>query len=39
MGGYLSLPASFTDEQAIAWVERARTHIATLPPKVKKPRK
>lgn len=39
MGGYLSLPASFTDEQATAWVERAREHIATLPPKVKKPKK
>lgn len=39
MGGYLSLPASFTDEQASAWVERAREHVATLPPKVKKPKK
>ena len=39
MGGYLSLPASLTDEQATAWVERAREHIATLPPKAKKPRK
>lgn len=38
MGGYLSLPASFTDEQATAWVERARAHIATLPAKVKKPK-
>lgn len=39
MGGYLSLPASFTDEQATTWLERAREHIATLPPKVKKPKK
>ena len=39
MGGYLSLPASLSDEEATAWVERARAHIATLPPKVKKPKK
>lgn len=39
MGGYLSLPASFTDEQATAWVDRARDHVATFPPKVKVPRK
>ena len=36
MGGYLSLPESFSDEQATAWVERAREHVATFPPKVKK---
>jgi TfoX/Sxy family transcriptional regulator of competence genes len=39
MGGYLSLPASLSDEEAAAWVERARAHVATLPPKVKKPKK
>ena len=39
MGGYLSLPESFTDEEATAWVDRAREHIATLPPKVKKTKK
>jgi len=39
MGGYLSLPASLSDEEAAAWVDRAREHIAALPPKVKKPRK
>ena len=39
MGGYLSLPASLSDDEAAAWVERARAHIATLPPKVKKPKK
>lgn len=39
MGGYLSLPASFTDEQAATWVERACEQVATLPPKAKKPRK
>jgi TfoX/Sxy family transcriptional regulator of competence genes len=39
MGVYLSLPASLSDEEAAAWVERARAHIATLPPKVNKPKK
>jgi TfoX/Sxy family transcriptional regulator of competence genes len=39
MGGYLSLPASFTDEAATAWVERAREYVATFPPKAKKPKK
>ena len=36
MGGYLSLPAAYTPEQAAAWVEKARDFVATLPPKVKK---
>ena len=36
MGGWLSLPAGFSDEDAMSWIERAREHIATLPPKVKK---
>ena len=36
MGGYLSLPPSCTTEQAAAWVDRARTYIATLPPKPRK---
>ena len=40
MGGYLSLPQDLSDdEQASAWVDRARDHVATLPPKVKKPKK
>ena len=39
MGGYLSLPADLSEEDAMAWVERARDHVATLPPKVKKPKK
>lgn len=39
MGGWLSLPAHFSDEDAMAWIERAREHIATLPPKVKKANK
>jgi TfoX/Sxy family transcriptional regulator of competence genes len=36
MGGYLSLPESFSDQEAAAWVERARVYVATFPPKVKK---
>ena len=36
MGGYLSLPASYSPEQAADWVEKARDYVATMPPKVKK---
>ena len=36
MGGYLSLPPSCTTEQAAAWVDKARTYVATLPPKPRK---
>ena len=39
MGGYLSLPADLDDDAKTAWVDRARDHVATLPPKVKKPKK
>jgi TfoX/Sxy family transcriptional regulator of competence genes len=39
MGGYLSLPPDLSDEDCTAWVDRAREHVATLPPKVKKPKK
>jgi len=38
MGGYLSLPPDWRDspDLAAAWVDRALTHVAALPPKVKK---
>ncbi len=36
MGGYASLPAAYTPEQATVWVERARDFVSTLPPKVRK---
>jgi TfoX/Sxy family transcriptional regulator of competence genes len=36
MGGYLSLPPSFTTEQATGWVNKAQAYVATLPPKLKK---
>jgi hypothetical protein len=38
MGGWLSLPADLGDEASAAWVDRAREHISTLPPKARKPR-
>jgi len=39
MNGWLSLPRSMADADRSAWTDRARDHIATLPPKVKRPRK
>ena len=36
MNGWLSLPANLSDEDKSAWTDRARDHIATLPPKVTK---
>ncbi len=36
MGGYLALPEDMPDDEARAWVDRAREHVATLPPKRKK---
>src|SRR5262245_40971051 len=36
MGGYLSLPPSFSDEEASTWVDRARAPVATFPPTQKK---
>ena len=39
MSGWLSLPAGLSDADRTAWTDRARDHIATLPPKVKKPKK
>jgi TfoX/Sxy family transcriptional regulator of competence genes len=33
MGGYLSLPSSFTAEEASSWVGKAQAYVATLPPK------
>ena len=39
MGGYLSLPTDLDDEAKTAWVDRARDHVATMPPKVRKAKK
>ena len=38
MNGWLSLPADLPDEDKSGWTDRARDHIATLPPKLKKPK-
>jgi TfoX/Sxy family transcriptional regulator of competence genes len=39
MGGYLSLPPDLSEEQQTDWVDRARDHVAALPPRVRKPKK
>jgi TfoX/Sxy family transcriptional regulator of competence genes len=41
MGGYLSLPEAWRarPDLAAGWVDRALSHVRSLPPKVKKPRK
>ena len=39
MGGYLSLPPGMASDLATQWVEKARVHVGSLPPKVKKPAK
>lgn len=36
MRGWGSLPASLSDDEAAAWLERAREHISELPPKARK---
>lgn len=36
MNGWLALPAGLSDADTSAWTDRARDHIATLPPKAKK---
>ena len=40
MAGYISLPPAWRDDpsRAASWVERAHGHVASLPPKVKKPK-
>jgi len=41
MAGYISLPSAWREDASLAssWVDRARDHVGTLPPKVKKPKK
>ena len=41
MGGYLSLPSGMDPDLAARWVEKARVHVGSLPPKPakKKPAK
>jgi hypothetical protein len=33
MGGYVTIPAGWSPEDARPWVDRALAHIAALPPK------
>ena len=39
MGGYASLPADWSTEQAAEWAQKAHDHVASLPPKAPKPKK
>ena len=36
MGGYVTLPATWTDRQAKPWIERSVAYVAALPPKKRK---
>jgi TfoX/Sxy family transcriptional regulator of competence genes len=40
MSGYISLPGAWRNDISLAagWVEKARAHVGSLPPKVKKPK-
>ena len=40
MAGYISLPAAWRDDPVLAssWVDKAREHVGSLPPRVKKPK-
>ena len=39
MGGYLSLPPGMAPDLAAQWMQKARVHVGSMPPKVKKPAK
>jgi TfoX/Sxy family transcriptional regulator of competence genes len=39
MGGYVTLPAQWSPDEATPWVERALAHVSALPPKKPKPKK
>src|ERR1700738_4627674 len=39
MGGYVSLPATFTDAEAKEWVSTSLNYVGALQPKTKKPAK
>ncbi len=39
MGGYVTLPGAWSDEQAEPWVAAALAAVGALPPKVKKKKK
>ena len=37
MGGYVSLPATFTQAEAKTWIATSLAYVSALPPKSKKP--
>jgi TfoX N-terminal domain len=39
MSGWLSLPARMDDADKSRWTDRAREHLASMPPKVRRPKK
>jgi TfoX/Sxy family transcriptional regulator of competence genes len=41
MAGYISLPTAWRQDPRLAasWVDKARGHVGTMPPKVNKPKK
>jgi TfoX/Sxy family transcriptional regulator of competence genes len=39
MGGYVSLPTTFSETDAKHWVATSLDHVSSLPPKTKKPAK
>ncbi len=39
MGGYATLPAAWSAEEATPWIERSLAYVASLPPKKAKPAK
>ena len=39
MGGYLSLPSGMDPDLAARWVDKARVHVGSLPPKVARKKK
>ncbi|WP_146192320.1 hypothetical protein [Cellulomonas sp. WB94] len=38
MSGFWSLPAELPDAEKASWLARARDHVGTLPPKVRRAR-
>jgi TfoX/Sxy family transcriptional regulator of competence genes len=36
MGGYVTLPADWSADQAWSWIDRSLEHVAALPPKARK---
>ena len=39
MGGYVTVPAAFTNAKTTSWITKALDHVGALPPKKAKPKK